>query len=220
MALNKALGFPPGYSIPIQKDSIPSCPSTPIQEGKILSNLLKNRLDLMALSMGYKSQEARLRAAVLSQFPRIGVGLLQARDTGDVKTCGLTVTLELPFFDQGQGRIALERASRKMLYDQYMARLFEARSQVVSIVKKMASLKERILAEEKAIGALENLLSIYNKAIKQGNGDLLSYYQAQEQLIARRLGLYELRQTLTDLGVALETATGTYLPVNTNNTKA
>ncbi len=213
LTLNRILGFPPKVHLKVQKNvRLLSWP--PQLEGeKLLFGLSKRRLDLLAFKMSYRGQEERLRAAVLSQFPKIGIGLLRARDTGDVITTGLAVAIELPFFNRGQARIALERATRKKLYDEYLARLFEARAEVASILEKLSFARRKIIASERAVAAIEKMLATYKKALDQGNADILSYHQEQSELIAKRLELLRLRQRQSDLGVALEIASGVYLPV-------
>ena len=59
-----------------------------------------------------------MRAAVLAQFPRVNIGFSQLRDTTNVVTSGFGVTIDLPVFDRNQGHIAIERATRKQLFDE------------------------------------------------------------------------------------------------------
>ncbi len=213
LTLNRILGFPPSTYLKIQKDVRLLSWPPPIKREKLLSGLAERRLDLLALKMSYQAQDERLRAAVLSQFPKIGIGLIRAKDTGDVITTGLAVSIELPFFDRGQAHIALEEATRKKLYDEYLARLFSARAEVAEILEKMAFVRRKIAASEEAVAALERLLVIYKEALHQGNADLLGYYRLQNELLLKRLELLRLRQTQSDLGVALEIASGVYLPM-------
>ncbi len=213
LTLNRILGFPPNTYLKIQKDVRLLSWPLQIKKEEFLSGLSERRLDLLALKMSYQAQNERLRAAVLSQFPRIGLGLLRAKDTGDVITTGVAVSIELPFFDRGQARIALEEATRKKLYDEYLARLFSARAEVAEILEKMAFVRRKIISSEEAIAALERLLATYKEALDQGNADLLGYYRLQNELLVKRLELLRLRQTQSDLGVALELASGVYLPM-------
>ncbi len=217
LLLNQTLGLPPEAIIPIEQ--APLLDKWPILHGKkdFISGIPKRRPDLLALNMGYESQEARLRAAVLSQFPKIGINLNQASDTGDVHTTGLGVNVEFPFFDRAQGAIAIETATRKKLYDEYMSRIFDARADIAAIGEKITSGRSRIEITKKSINALQDLVNIYKIALDQGNADILSYYQAQSDLIAKHLELLQQRQAVTDLGVAFETAAGVYFPFESAN---
>src|SRR5439155_4816106 len=116
-----------------------------------------HRLDLIALRMGYESQEAKLRGAVLSQFPKIGIGINSARDTTNVITAGLGVTLDVPLFDRAQGKIAIEKATRQQLFDEYVARSFEARSDVAKLHLEMAAVARKIEATDAYIAKLQTL---------------------------------------------------------------
>ncbi len=212
LALNRCLGLPPDRIMPIQY--IDFTGETPaVSPESIVKRLERTRLDLVALKMGYQSQEAALRAAVLSQFPRIGIGIPYARDTGNVLTTGVAITMEIPFFERNQGDIAMARAIRKKLFDEYVSRLFEARSEVSGIFKKMASVRDQIEATQKAVEAQGKLVETYRRALEQGNADILSYYQARNELTGKRMELLTLKEGLSDLEIALESASGRYFPL-------
>ena len=92
--------------------------------------LAKHRPDLVALQLGYRTQNARLRAAILSRFPNLTIGVTGGSDNSNVRNFGPQVTLELPIFNQNQGNIAIETATRQQLHDEYTARLTAAVGQV------------------------------------------------------------------------------------------
>ena len=212
LALNQALGLPASRDIPLEKIVIPDSWYR-IDPSSLLADIRDRRLDLAALRLGYESQEQAVRAAVLSQFPKINIGLVEARDTGNVITTGPALTIDIPFFDRGQGRIALERATRKRLFDDYVARLFDARSKITSLADQIHSMLSRIQEIHSAIDAERDLVNVYQRAMRHGNADILTLYQARMDLIGLETELLDLRQTLTDLRIALETASGTYAPL-------
>ena len=166
----------------------------------------------MALRRGYQSQEETLRAAILAQFPRINLGFNRASDTSNVHTTGLGVSIDLPIFDRNQGGIATERATRRKLYDESLNRLFEARSQIAMSLADLRSLMEQIASAESAIPAMERLVGTYRNALARGNADVLSYYTAIGTLAQKRLDLIKLKQQLVQNRIALEIASGQYLP--------
>ena len=212
ITLNRTMGFPPSRIIPLQAISIPQAWFKP-DVASLLKNLEDRRLDLVALKLGYKSQEEAVRAAVLSQFPRIGIGIVHARDTGNVITTGPTLTLELPFFNRHQGQIAIARAARKKLFDEYIARLYDARVKIVSLSKQIDATVSRIREIQKAIHSQRALLSVYRRALKSGNMEILTFYHAKTEGLALEQALLAQEQTLTGLRVALETASGQYTPL-------
>jgi outer membrane protein TolC len=218
LALNQTLGFPPERAIPLQQDlKSPSFKTLP-SLAKVMDGLEDRRLDLLALKMGYQSQEARLRASVRSQFPRITIGFSHASDTTDVVTTGFGITIDLPFFDRNQGRIAIEEASRKQLFDEYISRLFDARAGVARILADGEALQKQIRVTEEYLPVLRNLIQTYHRALLEGNADVLSYYNARDRLLASNLALFDLQRKLADFYVALEIAAGEYLePGNRGN---
>jgi outer membrane protein TolC len=58
---------------------------------------------------------------------------------------------------------------------------------------------------------LQNVVDSYRRALLQGNADVLTYYNARADLIARRMEVFDLKRQLADLDVALEIAAGEYL---------
>jgi outer membrane protein TolC len=177
----------------------------------LTTGLEGQRLDLLALKSGYESEEQRLRAAILNQFPKINIGFAQARDNSDVVSTGFGITIDLPLFDRNQGAIAVENATRTKLFDEYVARLFEARGDIARIIANMASLQGQIEAAENSIPILQNVVDSYHTALLQGNADVLTYYNARAELITRRLELLDLKRQLADMDIALEIAAGRYL---------
>ena len=211
LALNESLGFPGNQLIPLEPDIAPpdveALPST----DALTEGLEERRLDLLALRSGYRSEEEKLRAAILRQFPKISIGFAHAGDTSHVITTGFGVTIDLPLFDRNQGVIAVEKATRAKLYDEYAARLFEARGEIARAIADMSSLQRQIDAAETSIPILQKVVDSYRRALLQGNADVLTYYNARADLITRRMELFDLKRQLADLDVALEITAGEYL---------
>ena len=173
-----------------------------------MQGLEKRRLDLVALTLGYQSEEASLRAAVLSQFPKIGLSLSKARDTSDIKTRGYGVTVDLPLFDRNQGQIAIGKTTRQQLFDEYVARVAEARSEVVQILSNLANTRTQLKTVNASLPELEQWVSSFGKALETRNADIMAYRDARGTLASRRMEQSKLQQDLLELCVALEIATG------------
>jgi outer membrane protein, heavy metal efflux system len=174
LELKKAVGVLPETNLPIEQGvPIPSDLQLP-SAGELLADLEHRRLDLMGLRQGYQSQEQTVRAAVLAQFPKVVVGFNpHSSDTTNVHTVGFAITVDLPIFDRNQGNIAIEKATRQKLFDEYAA----------------------------AKGALD-----------QGTADVIGYFQARTNLNQKSLQVIKLKQQLVDSRIALELASGRYLP--------
>ena len=211
LALNQSLGFSDEQGIPLEQGIEPPSPKHLPASAQLIEGIEKLRLDLLALKQGYQAEEERLRTAVLEQFPKINIGFSHAGDTTNVITTGFGITIDLPLFDRNQGVIAIESATRTKLFDEYIARLFEARGEVARILADMSSLQRQTEAAENSIPILQSVVDSYGTALLQGNADVLTYYNARADLITKRLELVDLKRQLADMHVALEIAAGRYL---------
>ena len=207
--LNQALGFPPELEVPLQEDSdLPSHFEPPSQE-EILSGLEERRLDLVALRRGYQSQESAVRQAILEQFPNISIGVNRAKDTGDVITRGFGISIDLPLFDLNEGGIASEKATRQILYDDYIQRIFETRSEIAALIYNATSLNLQIESVQEEIPRLTHLVDTYREAVDRKQADILNYYSVWNDLTEKRLDLIGLKLSLVETQIALEIASGT-----------
>jgi outer membrane protein TolC len=155
-----------------------------------------------------------VRAAVLAQFPKVVLGFNpHSSDTTNVHTAGFGITIDLPVFDRNQGNIAIETATRQKLFDEYAARVFEAHSDIATAVADIRSLNRQIAAAEAALPVLQHLVDIAKEAADQGAADVLGYFQAKTNLNQKSLQIIKLKQQLVDSRIALELASGRYLPV-------
>jgi outer membrane protein TolC len=150
-------------------------------------------------------------AAVLSQFPKINLGLTTSRDPGNVLLAGAGLSIDLPIFDRGQGAIALEKANRQKLFDEFVNRVFEARSDIALLRADIAALNALVSEAESTVPALEQLAAAYDAALGTGQVDVVSYYATLGNLASHRIAVLRLRQELMELSIALEIAAGEYL---------
>ncbi len=209
LLLNRAMGLPPDRVIPLQREiQNPFLCRTPSSEELLKS--LYSRPDILALKEAYSAEDARLRKAILSQFPDIGIGFGYSRGTDRLITIGPSITIELPFFDHAQGRIAVEKATMKEVFDRYAARLFEARSEVMEIISDMGFIKRKLHTLQGLINSLKGRCQTYGELLKEGMTDKLHYYDVCSRLISAQIKEIKLRQLLTDMGVGIETASGRY----------
>ncbi|RMH55673.1 MAG: TolC family protein [Candidatus Hydrogenedentota bacterium] len=208
LALNRALGVPPEMKLKPETGVVFAPPRGLPDESELTKNLETRRLDLLALRRGYESQEEKVRRAILRQFPRINIGFLTARDIDSVKTNGAEISITLPLFNQNQGEIARERATRKQLFDEYNARLFDARSEIGKILNEIAAVRAKI---ETVNTEIDNLLlqkRWAKKAADDGRTDIFDYYKTVSRLLKKQLEKRSLQGRLADLVIALEISSG------------
>ncbi len=208
--LKQLVGVPAGGELVIQEGiELPDRIELPAPE-TLSADLENRRLDLLALQQGYESQEQTLRAAVLAQFPRINLGVTHARDNTDLYTVGFGLSLELPIFDQNQGKIGLERATRQQLFDEYADRVFQARSDIAQLAAAIDSINLQIEQARQALPELERLTQSYQKAVELGHADILTYYYAYNTLAQKQMDLIALQENLVEAEIALALANGEY----------
>lgn len=213
--LNRMVGLPATTNLTLQSKINWPNPSTPPGMDTLLKDLEQRRLDLLALRRGYESQEATVRAAILDQFPRIDIAPTLGRDTENVETAGLGLTITLPIFDRNQGRIAIERATRKRLFDEYAARVFEARSDVAMLRARIIWLNRELTDAEKKQKDLQSHADQLLNALTDGRTDALSYDAAAATLIESQMNTLRLQGERVQAIIALELATGLYrIPIN------
>jgi outer membrane protein TolC len=206
-ALNLALGQPADAPLRLKPATVfPVSPADLAPD--LLQGLEKRRLDLVALTLGYQSEEATLRAAVIAQFPKIGLNIGRATDTTDVHTISYGVTVDVPLFDRNQGQIAIGRATRQQLFDEYVARVAEARSEVTQILADLDVTRAQLQAVDDSLPQTEQFAASLTKEYQARNADVLAYRDARGTLATRRMEQIQLQQSLLELSVALEIATG------------
>jgi outer membrane protein TolC len=136
--LHNLLGL--GAAVPLQLTGAPFAVDPSNDEvQRAMADMARRRPDLLALQAGYRAQDEKLRAAILAQFPAITVGFVKARDNGNISSNGLSVSLSLPLFDGNRGNIAVERATRQQLHDEYSVRLLTDRNDVQQLLQDLQS---------------------------------------------------------------------------------
>lgn len=208
--LNRTMGLKPYETVNLQQDiELMSELNVPVY-AELTHDIENHRLDLLALQRGYESQEETVHIAVLRQFPQISIGFDHARDNSNLYTVGFGVSMTLPIFDRNQGLIALERATREQLFDQYTSRLFQARADTAELLVTIASLNKQIQSVNHAIPDLANLVKAYQLGIENGQVDVLNYYGAWNSLTDKKIDLLTLKLQLIQARIALEVASGLY----------
>lgn len=178
------------------------------QRAAALADLPQRRPDLLALEAGYRAQEARLRGAILAQFPAITIGFNRARDTSNITTNGFSVGITLPLFDRNRGNIAIETATRQQLKDDYDARLAAARGDVARLAADLATLA----AQQQTLAAhaqrLDAARTAAEQAWRKGLLDWPVYLSIRGNALAADADLIALGQTRSATAIALEALLG------------
>ena len=205
------LGLAP--DAPLALVATPDLPS--LDERQIadaLASLPDRRPDLAALRFGYQAQDAKLRTAILSQFPNLTFGVTGGSDNSNIRNVGPQIGLEIPLFDRNQGQIALERATRAQLRAEYAARLTAAYGQVRSMSLEIAELRRQISEQSRDLPELQRNADAAARARDAGNLDERSALDLIGAYLAKRQSLAVLEQTLDEQIVQVSTLVGAGLP--------
>jgi outer membrane protein TolC len=202
-SLNLLLGVQPQTEITLS--SLPREPALAAEATAArLRALPQLRPDLLALQAGYASQEAQVRGAILAQFPSLGIGVNRARDTSNVDTAGLSISLSLPLFSGNRGAIASERASREQLRAEYRARLAQTEVDVDKLLALQGIIHRQLASLRDYLPQLQILVDRARRAARQGDIDALTFLNMESTWLNKRLEQIDLTQSAWENTIALQ----------------
>lgn len=209
--LRTLLGVQPDVSVPLQALGAPPVPDRATVAAGV-ARAAQIRPDLRALQAGYRAQEEQLRVAILQQFPDISLGVTRARDVSDVHTIGLGVSLTLPIFDRGRGRVAIQRATRAQLRAEYQARLDQAVGDAWQLWNEMQQLSRQLAGLEQRLPGLEASVQAARGAYQRQEFPTADYFTLVSSYLGAKATQYDLLQDLWSDSIALSTLLGTQIP--------
>ncbi len=209
--LNALLGLTPEAALRLSgRIRLPAIDAARLQP--LLLDLAARRPDLLALQAGYEAQEDKLRQAIIEQFPKVSVGSTFSRDTSNVRTQSVAVTIDLPVFDRNQGNIAIAGSTREQLWQEYQARLDTAYGQAKRLVSELRLAEEQYRSSLDSVRRLREAVDTVQPAYRAGNLDERTFVDLRTSLLARQIGSVRLEQTILQQRVALQTLIGSRLP--------
>ena len=201
------IGLVPDAALPLDAAlSIPNEDSRTIEA--MLPTLAQRRPDLVALRLGYRAQDARLRAAMLSRFPNLVFGLTGGSDNSNVRNIGPQVTMELPIFDRNQGNIAIEQATRRQLQAEYAARLAASVGQIRAMLSEQALLRRQIGTLRRELGQATREAAAAAHAFAAGDLDERSAIDLIATGSDRKVELVAIEQSVLEQQVAIASLLG------------
>ena len=207
-ALNTLVGLDPNAQLHLIGEAKLQ-PLTRARLEESVSALPHKRVDLLALQAGYQSQEENLRRAVLAQFPSLSAGVDLERDPVEgVNAVGPEVTLTLPLFNRNRGQIAIQRATRDLLRQQYQAQLDAAASQADEIWKAIEIMSAQLKDLDAQLPELKNTADAAEQSLRQNNLNAGLYVSAQANFFAKQTEEIRLRASLENAQSALSTVLG------------
>ena len=203
--LNKVMGLPPEMHLALRA---PEMPRNLPAAARLVPLADTHRLDLLALRAGYQAQEARVRRAILGQYPGFSIGITRAADTSNIQTIGPSIHLDIPLWNRNRGVIAESEATRAQLHAAYTARLFQTRADITALVADLHRLHQEITPLEQQVPQLQSAEQRLRGAAVEHNVTLIDYEAVRSQALAKSLQLLALKQAYAEQQAALEMAVG------------
>ena len=203
--LNALLDLKPDVRVPLTPGRVPATYDAAAR-ATAAGRLADRRPDLLALKAGYAAQNAKLRQAILAQFPLMNVSGNHASDNSGVTSNGGAATFALPIFNGGRGQIAIEKATREQLHEEYQARLDQTEAEVAADQAELSSAGRAVADLEVSVPRLEALADQASAAYRRGDIDSATYLGLVQNALSRRADLEDKRLAMLQAEAALETA--------------
>jgi len=209
--LNALLGLAPEVVLPLKTQlQVLQIDSKAVL--RALDDLADRRPDLIALQLGYRSQDEKFRGAIVGQFPALTFGPSYSRDTSDVRSFGPQLTMDLPIFDRNQGNVAIEKSTRAQLRAEFNARLSAAHSEVLASLATQRLIARQLDEERAELPVLKGFAGQAEDAMKAGNIDERAYVDLVSANYAKQQAVLTLEQLLLEQEVAIATLIGAGMP--------
>jgi outer membrane protein, heavy metal efflux system len=205
--LRLLLGLGPDAPLHLVGPSFEVSP-TPEQVDAALASLPQRRPDLLALQAGYKAQEATLRGAIRAQFPALTFGVDRQADNGDIQSHGINIGLSLPLFDRNRGNIAIEKATRQQLKDDYESRMLTTRSDIRQLILSQNTLRRQRDQLQAQSARLDEARSAAEIAWQKGLLDWPTYLSIRANALSADMDYIAARDQQSQQAIALETLLG------------
>jgi outer membrane protein TolC len=209
--LNALLGLAPEVVVPLKSQlQVLQIDSKVVL--RALEDLADRRPDLIALQLGYRSQDEKFRGSIVGQFPALTFGPSYSRDTSDVRSVGPQLTMDLPIFDRNQGNVAIEKTTRAQLRAEFEARLSAAHSEVLASLATQRLIARQLDEERAEMPVLQGFAKQAESAMNAGNIDERAYVDLVSANYAKQQAVLALEQLLLEQEVAIATLIGAGMP--------
>jgi outer membrane protein, heavy metal efflux system len=201
--LNRLLGLPAGYGLPLADSGKPlAIRLVDVPAASALrASMLAGRLDLAAKAAEYRKAEDELRLEVLRQYPSLKVGPAFSHEGPSDNYLGIGVALDVPLLNRNRGEIAAKLAQRDRVRAEYVDRLHQLAADADIAATRVVSLRAEVDAQREALlPLLEQNERLYRSALDARELNIVDFVTLQQRALqARRSHL----KTLADYRIAL-----------------
>jgi outer membrane protein TolC len=177
-----------------------------------IQNLPARRPDLVALKLGYDAQDEKYFAAILGQFPALVLGASGGHDTSKIYEFGPDVTMDLPIFNHNQGNVAIEKATRAKLHDEYTSRLSTDVAEIHGILADQVLLNRQLASARQSAREAEAASAAAERAYAASLIEVRAHADLIGAAAARSQEVITLEQAVLEQYSALVTLTGLGMP--------
>ncbi|WP_233842741.1 TolC family protein [Dyella sp. 2HG41-7] len=201
------LGLAPDAPLDLIGEPFQTSP-TPEQVNAALASLPERRPDLLALQAGYKAQEATYRGAIRAQFPALTFGVDRQKDNSGVLSHGINIGITLPLFDRNRGNIAIEKATRQQLKDDYEGRVLNTRNDIRQLMIDQDTLAKQRDQSQAQSKRLDDARRAAETAWQKGLIDWPTYLSIRANALSADMDYIAARDQQSQQAIALEAMLG------------
>jgi len=201
--LKGILGLPLNVNLKVNFEPHYTSKVPPLKE---LYKNIENRLDIVAYRLAYKAQEERTRIAFIQQFPKISINFPFSRDTSNVQTLGVGISIDFPIFNTNKAQIDIQKATRKKMYDEYVYRINTAEFDIKRLTSDIENIQKQLSFLNADYENSSNSLKYYEQAYKDGYISMIEFYKNSNDVINKKINILNLEKSLYNMQIALEIA--------------
>lgn len=204
--LAQAVGVPFG-AIPLDRLSLPSLDQVlpPGFEIKVRDTAALNRADLLARLADYAASDMTLQLEVANRIPNVELGPNYEYDQG-LRKWGLSLTFELPIFNQHQGPIAEAAAQRRQAADQFIALQAGVIGEVDQTIATYDAAVRFLAAADRLFRQQNQQARIQETLFARGETDRLQLLAARVELAIAALARVDAQSAVARARLAVEQA--------------
>ncbi|HXQ10509.1 MAG TPA: TolC family protein [Caulobacteraceae bacterium] len=203
--LNALIGLDASVALPLRHDGAPVADDA-AAVAQTLASLPQRRPDLLALQAGYGAEDAKLRQAIVAQFPLAQIAFAYARDPTPTTTLGLAAVVALPIFNGQRGAVRVEEATRAQLRAEYQARLDQTDAEVRDAAAELESARAQAAVLRADLPRLEAMLAPAPAALARGDLDSGTYLALVQTVVSKQADLEDRELTARMAEIQLETS--------------
>lgn len=174
-------------------------------EARVRDTAALNRADLLARLADYAASAIALQLEVANRTPNVELGPNFEYDQGDRKW-GLSLTFQLPVFNQNQGPIAEAAAQRRQTADQFLAAQAGVIGEVDRAIAAYGSAVRSLAAADRLFLQQNQQARTQDTLFARGEADRLQLLAARVELAVAALARVDAQSTVARTRLAVEQA--------------